>query len=484
MSEVKDAILTEQLVLAGRRSDAVEGHTYHVIEPATAGPMAEVAQAGPEDARRAVEAAHRAFEEGAWPRTSARERGRVLLRASTLIRERLEDLARLEARNGGKPIAAARGEIDIVANVFEYWGGAANKIFGETIPIVPPGLDVTLREPVGVCVLITPWNFPSAIASWKIAPALACGNTAVVKPASQTPLTTLALGDILSEAGLPEGALSVLPGPGSTTAGALVADPRVAKISFTGSTEVGVKVMQAAAEHIARVSLELGGKSANVVFADADLDVCVEKSVWSVFDNAGQDCCARSRAFVQRAIYDEYVERFAERTASIRVGEPLDESTEMGPLISASQRETSLYYLDLGIEEGARKVVGGEQPERPGFFLRPALLADVDNSWRVAQEEIFGPVACAIPFDTEEEAIAMANDSPYGLSGSIWTQNLGRAIRVAKAIRTGVLSVNSSSSVHTEAPFGGYKRSGLGREMGMHAVNLYTEVKNVYFSEQ
>jgi betaine-aldehyde dehydrogenase len=264
----------------------------------------------------------------------------------------------------------------------------------------------------------------------------------------------------------------------------LIADPRVSKISFTGSTEVGTRVMQAAASNIARVSLELGGKSANVVFADADLDVCVERSVWSVFDNAGQDCCARSRMFVQRPVYAEFLERFAKRTETIRVGQPLDESTEMGPLISGAQRQTSLDYIDIGLEEGARKVVGGEVPDEPGFFLRPAVLADVDNSWRVAQEEIFGPVVCVIPFDTEEEAVRLANHSPYGLSGSIWTQNLGRAIRVAKAIRTGVLSVNSSSSVHTEAPFGGYKQSGLGREMGMHAVNLYTEVKNVYFSQE
>ncbi len=475
---------TELLVLGGDRTTASDGATFPVIEPATAESMADVAQAGPEDARRAVDVARRAFDEGPWPKTSARERGRVLMRASFLIRERQEELARLEARNGGKPISAARGEIDIVANVFEYWGGAANKIFGETIPIVPPGLDVTLREPVGVCVLITPWNFPSAIGSWKIAPALACGNTAIVKPASQTPLTTLALAEILYESGLPEGTFSVLPGPGSTTASALISDPRVDKISFTGSTEVGTKVMQAAAENIARVSLELGGKSANVVFADADLDVCIEKSVWSVFDNAGQDCCARSRAFVQRPIYDEFLERFAKRTESIVVGEPLEESTEMGPLISAGQRQTSLDYIQIGIEEGARKLVGGEVPESPGFYLRPSVLADVDNRWRVAREEIFGPVACVIPFGTEDEAIAMANDTPYGLSGSIWTQNLGRAIRVAKAIRTGVLSVNSSSSVHTEAPFGGYKQSGIGREMGMHAVNLYTEVKNVYFSQE
>lgn len=474
----------ELLVLGGERVAPADGATTGVVEPATAEPMAEVAVAGPEDARRAVDVAVRAFGDGPWPRISARERGRVLTKASFLIRERQDELARLEARNGGKPIGSARAEIDIVANVFEYWGGAANKIFGETIPIVPPGLDVTLREPVGPCALITPWNFPAVIASWKIGPALACGNTAVVKPASQTPLTALAIADVLTQAGLPEGVLSVLPGPGSTTASALISDPRIAKISFTGSTEIGTRVMQAAADNIARVSLELGGKSASVVFADADLDVCIEKSIWSVFDNAGQDCCARSRTFVQRPVYDEFVERFAKRAESIEVGDPLADSTEMGPLISDGQRRTSLEYIAIGLDEGARKVAGGDVPNGAGYFLRPTVLADVDNAWRVAREEIFGPVACVIPFDTEEQAIAMANDSPYGLSGSVWTQNLGRAIRVAKAIRTGVLSVNSSSSVHTEAPFGGYKRSGMGREMGMHAANLYTEVKNVYFSEE
>ena len=478
---------TELLVLGGDRRPAAEGKTFAVIEPGTGSPMAQVAEAGPEDARQSVDIAVRAFEEGPWPRTPATLRGRVLLRASEMFRDRLEDLATLEARNVGKPIGDARDEMGIVADTLEYWGGAANKIFGETVPIQDPGLDVTLREPVGVCALITPWNFPLVISTWKIAPALACGNTIVVKPASYTPLSVLRLAEILVEAGLPPETMSVLPGPGSAVGNALVADPRVNKVGFTGSTEVGSKIMALAAGNITRVSLELGGKSANVVFADADMDSAVERSVWSVFGNTGQDCCARSRVFVERSAYDDFVAAMAKRTDELRVGPPLDEETDLGPMISAGQRQTSLDYLEIGQKEGARLVTGGEIPQVAGgdggFYLRPAVLADVGNDWRVAQEEIFGPVACLIPFDTEEEAIRLANQTEYGLSGSIWTRDLGRAIRMAKAIRTGVISVNSSHSVHTEAPFGGYKRSGIGREMGMHAVNLYTEVKNVYFSD-
>ncbi len=381
---------TEMLIIGGERKSSVDGKTFEVIEPATGASMATVAEAGVEDARVAVDVALRAFEEGSWPRTSATMRGRVLLEASRLVRERLEGFATLEARNAGKPIRDARDEMGIVADTLEYWGGAANKIMGETVPVQDPGLDVTLREPVGVCALITPWNFPLVIATWKIAPALACGNTIVVKPASYTPLTVLRLAELLVEAGLPGEAVSVLPGPGSTVGNALVADPRVSKVGFTGSSAVGSDIMALAARNITRVSLELGGKSASIVFADADMDTAVERSVWAVFGNCGQDCCARSRVFVERPAYEEFVERLTKRTAELRIGQPLDEGTEIGPMISESQRRTTLDYIALGQKEGARLTGGGGIPQVPGgeagTFVEPAVLADVDNSWRVSQE--------------------------------------------------------------------------------------------------
>src|SRR5437588_4980392 len=381
----------EHFVLGGEGVPAADGKSFAVIEPGSGQSFAEVAEAGPEDVELAVQRAYWAFEQGRWARLSATDRGRILLQAAALVRERLEDIAVIEARNAGKPIRDARGEVALVAAVLEYWGGAANKISGETIPVQDAGLEVTLREPVGVCALITPWNFPLVIASWKIAPALACGNTIVVKPAQLTPLSTLLLADILMEAGLPPGVISVLPGPGSAIGNALVTHPLISKVSFTGSTEVGSQIMRLCADNITRVSLELGGKAANVVFADANLQRCVDASVFAVFGNSGQDCCARSRLLVERSAYEEFVELFAKRTAALRLGEPLDEKTEIGPLISAGQRQRSLDYIALGQQEGTKLVAGGIIPtdHKAGYFLQPAILTDVDNKMRVAQEEIF-----------------------------------------------------------------------------------------------
>jgi acyl-CoA reductase-like NAD-dependent aldehyde dehydrogenase len=445
-----------------------------VTNPATEEAIAELPEATAEDADRAVAAAKAAFP--AWRAVAPEDRARLLRRLAVLVEERAEELARLETRNVGKPIADSRGEVGMVAQVFHFYAGAVDKHYGETIPVAG-GVDLTFREPLGVVGLITPWNFPLNIASWKLGPALACGNTVVLKPAELTPLSSLRLAELALEAGIPEGVVNVVVGPGRVVGRRLVEHPDVAKIGFTGSTEVGRGVMAGAAATIKRVTLELGGKSANVVFADADLERAAASAPYAVFGNAGQDCCARSRILVERSAYDRFLELLVKAAEGVRVGDPEDDSTEMGPLISAEQRERVASYVDGSV------VFQGNRPEAPGFWF-PCTVVEATNEDRVAREEVFGPVAAVIPFEDEEDAVRIANDTPYGLSGSVWTENGARALRMARALETGVLSVNSNTSVRVQAPFGGFKQSGFGRELGLHALDGYSEVKNVYFGTE
>jgi len=394
---------------------------------------------------------------------------------ASLVEDHAEELSLLETRNVGKPISDSRGEVAMVAEVFHFYAGSVDKHYGETIPVTG-GVDMTFREPLGVVGLIVPWNFPLAISSWKLGPALACGNTVVLKPAELTPLTALRLAELALEAGIPEGVLNVVVGPGSAVGRRLVEHPDVAKIGFTGSTEVGRGVMAGAAATIKRVTLELGGKSANVVFADANLERAASSAPSAVFGNAGQDCCARSRILVERSVYDAFLELLVGATETVKIGNPEDDATEMGPLISAEQRERVSSFVDTG-----NVVYRGNTPEGSGFWF-PCTLVEASNEDRVAREEVFGPVAAVIPFENETEAIRIANDTPYGLSGSIWTENGARALRVARALETGVVSVNSNTSVRVSTPFGGFKQSGFGRELGMHALDGYSEIKNLYIA--
>jgi betaine-aldehyde dehydrogenase len=448
-----------------------------VLEPATGEVLREVPQAGVAETDAAVERARQAFP--AWRAVSPGDRALLLHRLADALEERSEDLAVLEARNAGKPIGDARGEMGMVVETFRYYAGAPERLVGKTIPVAG-GVDMTFREPLGVVGLIVPWNFPLTIASWKVAPALAAGNTIVLKPAELTPLTALELERIALEAGLPEGVLNVVAGPGSVCGQRLVEHPDVAKIAFTGSTEVGRRIAHGAAGTIKRVTLELGGKSANVVFADADLERAAAAAPMAVFGNAGQDCCARSRILVERSAFDRFMDLFGDAVRALRVGDPLSEDTQMGPLISEDQRRTVSSYVD----DGAPVAVRGQAPDGPGFWFPPIVLAPVSNDDRAAREEIFGPVAAVIPFEGEDEAVRLANDTIYGLSGSVWTRDGAKALRMARAIDTGVISINSNTSVRVSTPFGGFKQSGIGRELGPDALEAYTEVKNVYYATE
>ena len=472
-----------RMVIGGELVAAADGQTFEVVEPHRGTVVGVVPSGGPADVDRAVAAAQTAFD-GEWSSLSAADRGRLMYRFAQVVRDHEPELARLESTQIGKPISGAAWEVGQVAKVFEFYAGATTKLHGSTIPVHRPGFDFTLREPIGVVGLIVPWNFPIMMAAWKVGPALAAGNTAILKPASYSPLTALRLGELALEAGLPAGVLNVITGPGPIAGAGLAAHPGIGKVAFTGETTTGQEIMRTAAGTIKKVSLELGGKSPNVVFADADLEKFAATSPYAVFDNCGQDCCARSRILVERSVHEKVVELFAKATEAVKVGDPSDPTTEVGPLVSFKQRAKVEAYVASGQAEGASLVTGGVRPTDPslaeGAYLMPAVFDHMGPDMRISREEIFGPVVGITPFDTEEEALRLANASPYGLSGSIWSRDMGKALRAAKALRSGVISVNCNNSVHVEAPFGGYKQSGIGRELGMEALELYTELKNVF----
>ena len=471
----------KKLLIGGKWVPSKSGKTFETINPATEKVLALVAEADQADVDEAVKAARKAFEEGSWPAMSPHQRTRVLLKIAELVDLHADELAELETLDNGKPLTQSRSiDIAAAAGMFRYFAGWPTKIYGETNPSEQSMLNYTLREPMGVCGLITPWNFPLMMAVQKMAPALACGNTVILKPAEQTPLTALRLGELIQEAGVPDGVVNVLTGFGPGAGSAISEHLGIDKVSFTGSTEVGKLILAASTGNLKRVSLELGGKSPNIIFPDADLKVAVPNAMNGVFFNSGQVCVAGTRIFVQRDMYDDFLDQFSKATERMTLGDPMDPKTRLGPVVSKEQFDRVKGYLDVGRKEGARVMVGGEVREGKGYFVQPTLFADVNNSMRIAREEIFGPVAAAIPFKDENDVVIQGNDTTYGLAAAVWTKDISRAHKVARALKAGTVWVNCYGITDTGMPFGGYKQSGFGRENGKYALDLFTQIKSVF----
>src|SRR5690348_3428978 len=472
-----------RMSINGEWAESKGGKYFPVFDPSTEEVIAEVPEANESDVNRAVAAARAAFDSGPWPQTTAQERGRILLRLAERIRKESAALAELESRNSGKPIVEAEYDMADVATCFEYYGGLATKVIGHVNPVPDNALSLSLREPVGVAGQIIPWNYPLLMAAWKLAPAVAAGCTCVLKPAEQTPLTALEMARWFADVGLPPGVVNIITGFGETAGAPMVRHPDVNKIAFTGSAEVGKIIVKQAAETVKRVTLELGGKSPNIFFADADFEAAIDGALFGVFINQGEVCSAGSRILVERAIYPKFVEAMSEKAKKIRLGPPLERETKMGPLVSKEQYERVNSYLEVGKKE-AKLAAGGKRPPgmKQGYYVEPTIFCDVPNSARIAQEEIFGPVAAVIPFANEAEAIKIANDTPYGLAAAVWSRDIYKAFRVVKALRAGIVWVNHMQPTYVEAPWGGYKQSGFGRELGPWGIEEYLETKQVHIN--